>query len=118
MYKSRKWWNGQVFRSVEVHALYSDTIDSPEIDSRLENPIDKSVSLCLEAIRDSLIRQEDSIIFALLERAQYKRNAYVYKTNTVAGMSLLEYLLREQVGIKALQSSGEKRRGERRWNIF
>lgn len=32
-------------------------------------------SLCLSGIRDDLIRQEDSIIFTLIERAQFQRNS-------------------------------------------
>ena len=32
----------------------------------------------LDGVRDSLIRQEETIIFALIERAQYARNAEIY----------------------------------------
>jgi chorismate mutase len=35
--------------------------------------------LSLERIRSSLIRQEETIIFALIERAQFRENAIVYK---------------------------------------
>jgi chorismate mutase len=34
--------------------------------------------LSLQSIRDALIRQEDTIIFALIERAQYRRNDVCY----------------------------------------
>ena len=37
------------------------------------------MSLELPAIRSALIRQEDTIIFALIERAQFKANAACYE---------------------------------------
>lgn len=55
-----------------------------------------SDELTLDAVRQNLIRQEDSIIFALIERAQYKMNAAVYATETLGAQSLLEFTLREQ----------------------
>lgn len=62
-----------------------------------------STSLTLTNIRNSLIRQEDTIIFNFIERAQFARNEAVYNTSVVAvpgtndgtGYSLLEYMLRE-----------------------
>lgn len=65
---------------------------------------DLSSVLALDNIRQTLIRQEDTIIFLLIERAQFARNAAVYEAEAVpvpdfdsAGQrySLLEYLLRE-----------------------
>ena len=40
--------------------------------------IDKSMALSLANIRGSLIRQEDTIIFSLIERSQFSLNAPVY----------------------------------------
>ncbi|XP_054806948.1 chorismate mutase 1, chloroplastic-like [Prosopis cineraria] len=61
--------------------------------------IDESENLTLDGIRRSLIRQEDSIIFSLLERAQYCYNADTYDPNafSVDGFhgSLVEYILKE-----------------------
>lgn len=61
--------------------------------------VDKSGHLTLEGIRDSLVRQEDSIIFNLIERAQYKMNSAAYDPNKISvpgfNGSLLEYMLRE-----------------------
>jgi len=65
--------------------------------------------LDLSSIRAALIRQEDTIIFALIERAQFKRNSVVYEPGaaayrelvspssaaTGAGMSFLDYMLCE-----------------------
>lgn len=65
---------------------------------------DLSSVLALDNIRQTLIRQEDTIIFLLIERAQFARNAAVYEADAVPvpdfdsngrRYSLLEYLLRE-----------------------
>ena len=70
----------------------------------LTSSADLSSVLALENIRQTLIRQEDTIIFLLIERAQFARNAAVYKTDVISvpdtasgsqRKSLLEYLLRE-----------------------
>ncbi|KAK7381269.1 hypothetical protein VNO78_33837 [Psophocarpus tetragonolobus] len=61
--------------------------------------IDESDNLTLDHIRHSLIRQEDSIIFSLLERAQYCYNEDTYDPNVFSmdGFhgSLVEYIVRE-----------------------
>lgn len=61
--------------------------------------VDESESLTLDSIRHSLIRQEDSIIFNLLERAQYRYNADTYDEYAFAmeGFqgSLVEFMVRE-----------------------
>ncbi|KAF3591756.1 hypothetical protein DY000_02025535 [Brassica cretica] len=60
--------------------------------------VDESESLTLEGIRNSLIRQEDSIIFGLLERAKYCYNADTYDPTAfdMDGFngSLVEYMLK------------------------
>lgn len=70
----------------------------------LTSSADLSSVLALENIRQTLIRQEDTIIFLLIERAQFARNAAVYQTDVISvpdsasngkRKSLLEYLLRE-----------------------
>ncbi|XP_057447666.1 chorismate mutase 1, chloroplastic isoform X2 [Lotus japonicus] len=61
--------------------------------------VDESENLTLDHIRHSLIRQEDSIIFSLLERAQYCYNEDTYDPNAFSmdGFhgSLVEYMVRE-----------------------
>ena len=67
--------------------------------------LDHSSTLSLPSIRDSLIRQEDTIIFSLIERAQYAHNEAVYQTDGIPGVpefaacgrrySFLEYFLRK-----------------------
>lgn len=60
--------------------------------------VDESESLTLEGIRNSLIRQEDSIIFSLLERAKYCYNADTYDPTAfdMDGFhgSLVEYMVK------------------------
>ncbi|XP_050373941.1 chorismate mutase 3, chloroplastic [Argentina anserina] len=61
--------------------------------------VDESESLTLDSIRQSLIRQEDDIIFSLLERAQYSYNDNTYDRNafSMEGFdgSLVEFMVRE-----------------------
>lgn len=60
---------------------------------------DGETQMSVATIRESLIRQEDSIIYILIERAQYRSNPPAYNGNQlpVPGFegSLLEYLHRE-----------------------
>ncbi|KAK1296757.1 hypothetical protein QJS10_CPB15g01311 [Acorus calamus] len=61
--------------------------------------VDESEILTLDSIRQSLIRQEDSIIYSLLERSQYCYNADTYNRNVfyMDGFhgSLVEFMVRE-----------------------
>ncbi|XP_004489435.1 chorismate mutase 1, chloroplastic [Cicer arietinum] len=79
--------------SVKAHAASS--IGSVSTKKR----IDGSDNLTLDHIRHSLIRQEDSIIFSLLERAQYCYNEDTYDPDAFSmdGFhgSLVEYMVRE-----------------------
>ncbi|KAI4320407.1 hypothetical protein MLD38_033893 [Melastoma candidum] len=58
-----------------------------------------SLTLGLDRIRNSLILQEDSIIFGLLERAQYCFNSETYDPDVFSiegfGGSLIEFMLKE-----------------------
>ena len=55
--------------------------------------------MTLDSIRQSLIRQEDDIIFSLLERAQYSFNDNTYDSDAFSmegfNGSLVEFMLRE-----------------------
>ncbi|KAK3004539.1 hypothetical protein RJ639_018837 [Escallonia herrerae] len=61
--------------------------------------IDESESYTLDGIRSSLIRQEDSIIFSLVERAQYCYNAETYDPSAFSmdgfNGSLVEFIVKE-----------------------
>lgn len=53
-----------------------------------ENKIKTVDILSLESIRSTLIRQEETIIFALIERAQFRHNDVVYKAGGFDGLGL------------------------------
>mmetsp|Transcript_18828 Transcript_18828/g.56889 ORF Transcript_18828/g.56889 Transcript_18828/m.56889 type:complete len:341 (+) Transcript_18828:294-1316(+) len=66
--------------------------------------VDLSSRLELQNIREALIRQEDTIIFSIIERAQFAANQAVYQADAVPvpeysangqRYSLLEYILRQ-----------------------
>ncbi|XP_047056849.1 chorismate mutase 1, chloroplastic-like [Lolium rigidum] len=61
--------------------------------------VDQSEILTLDSIRNTLIRLEDSIIFGLLERAQYCYNADTYDSHSFHvdgfGGSLVEFMVTE-----------------------
>ncbi|CAN6459095.1 unnamed protein product [Victoria cruziana] len=52
-------------------------------------------TLSLESARESLIRQEDTIVFSLIERTQYPFNAPAYDAIPCLGGSLAEVLVKE-----------------------
>ncbi|GFZ00217.1 chorismate mutase 3 [Actinidia rufa] len=74
-------------------------VSSSPISYTRKKRVDESETLTLKSIRHSLIRQEDSIIFSLLERAQFCYNADAYDHNAFSmdGFrgSLVEFMLRE-----------------------
>jgi hypothetical protein len=53
-----------------------------------ENKIKTCDILSLESIRSTLIRQEETIIFALIERAQFRHNDVVYKRGGFGDLGL------------------------------
>lgn len=75
------------------------SLPSPHIRYSKNSRIDESETLTLDSIRHSLIRQEDSIIFSLLERAQFCYNASTYDPDAFSRQglkeSLVEYMVRE-----------------------
>ncbi|KAJ8775306.1 hypothetical protein K2173_020310 [Erythroxylum novogranatense] len=75
------------------------SVQASSIGFEKKKRVDESENLKLENIRNSLIRQEDSIIFGLLERSQYCYNADTYDPNAFVmdGFhgSLIEYILKE-----------------------
>jgi len=80
----------------------STTNTNGDADDSSEN-VKTSQVLSLDSIRASLIRQEETIIFALIERAQFRQNKVVYEPGA-SGLdsvvnsdaeSFLEYMLTE-----------------------
>lgn len=82
-----------------ARALFAATNNSAPVARVEKQRIDQSQILTLDSIRTSLIRLEDSIIFGLLERAQYCYNADTYDSNSFHvdgfGGSLVEFMVRE-----------------------
>ncbi|CAN6271677.1 unnamed protein product [Urochloa humidicola] len=61
--------------------------------------------LSLAAVRDALVRLEDSVVFTLLERARHPRNAPAYAPagggGSEGGRSLVEFFVREAEALNA-----------------
>ncbi|KAJ4707780.1 Chorismate mutase [Melia azedarach] len=61
--------------------------------------------LTLHSVRESLIRQEDTIIFSLIERAKYPRNSPAYEQSyaSIPGFSgsLLQYIVKQSEALQA-----------------
>ncbi|XP_043724121.1 chorismate mutase 1, chloroplastic [Telopea speciosissima] len=89
---ARSWSPRKCITSVQASAVSAARLES-------KKRVDESKSLTLDTIRHSLILQEDSIIFSLLERAQYCYNADTYDQNifSIDGFkgSLVEYMVGE-----------------------
>nr|CAB3445845.1 unnamed protein product [Digitaria exilis] len=60
--------------------------------------------LSLAAVRDALVRLEDSVVFALIERARHPRNAPAYAPAGGGGRSLVEFYVREAEALDAKAS--------------
>ncbi|GMI92446.1 chorismate mutase 2 [Hibiscus trionum] len=64
-----------------------------------------SDGLTLESVRDSLIRQEDTIVFCLIERARFPSNAPAYDpsyfSNPGSYGSLVEFVVKQTEAIQA-----------------
>ena len=60
--------------------------------------VDESGSLSLANVRASLIRQEDTIVFSLIERAQFARNGNVYERGVLHGLPMFPKSAAERVG--------------------
>jgi len=66
------------FRSCDIPKVTSQVKFKMGIDDNYVKTVDV---LSLDSIRATLIRQEETIIFALIERSQYRRNSIVYEKN-------------------------------------
>ena len=51
--------------------------------------------LSLDTLRQALVRQEDTIIFALIERAQFAQNLKIYEAGVFFDSSFLDYFLHQ-----------------------
>ena len=72
----------------------------------LRRPRATDAGFSLDGVRDSLIRQEETIIFALIERAQYARNAEIYDRDAYATDVNKDRAASETAGEKSLIPRG------------
>ncbi|KAJ7974355.1 Chorismate mutase [Quillaja saponaria] len=88
---------GSSFAKKGTLAIQASAISAGSVP--MKGRVDESEKLTLPGIRHSLIRQEESIIFGLLERAQYCYNADTYDPDALSmdGFhgSLVEYMVKE-----------------------
>ncbi|TVU32849.1 hypothetical protein EJB05_24608, partial [Eragrostis curvula] len=63
-------------------------IGSPAMDAAAGQ---QEPQLSLAAVRDALVREEDSVVFALIERARHPRNVPAYTPAAGGGQSLVEF---------------------------
>lgn len=103
-YPKLSWVNKNCFVGIpnlgfSKHRLQSVQASAISIGFPKKQRVDESESYTLDGIRHSLIRQEDSIIYSLLERTQYCYNADTYDPNAflVDGFngSLVEFMVKE-----------------------
>lgn len=105
----------QIYQNCTFHSLNFTHVKKPfqpvqasaaSIGVDAKKRIDESECYTLDGIRSSLIRQEDSIIFSLVERAQYCYNSDTYDPNLFlkdgCQGSLVEFMLRETEKLHAL----------------
>lgn len=69
-------------------AVKSTSTDHQDVNGEAEENITTRDLLSLDYIRSTLIRQEETIIFALIERAQFRHNDIVYKVGGVPGLGV------------------------------
>ncbi|KAL1557148.1 Chorismate mutase 1-like protein [Salvia divinorum] len=89
----------QSSRNLRIGALTIRASAAATLGFEPKQRIDESECYTLDGIRNSLIRQEDSIIFGLVERAQFCYNGETYDPNAFAmegfSGSLIEYMVKK-----------------------
>ena len=93
----------QALPSASLHENAAQDQEAVQAQDR-NDMMDKSMALSLANIRGSLIRQEDTIIFSLIERSQFSLNAPVYdegKLSQVHNLAILPFTT-EQSHLRAM----------------
>lgn len=78
-------------RNSSLHISSSPLDNQKQVDKeevKKNNDIKTMDILSLDSIRSTLIRQEETIIFALIERAQFRRNDIVYQSGGFGDLGL------------------------------
>lgn len=76
------------WRSRLAAATSSSTSVNGSTSTDDKDNVKTSEVMSLDSIRNSLIRQEETIIFALIERAQYRRNPVVYEKGGLGNLGV------------------------------
>ncbi|KAL7094689.1 hypothetical protein ACP275_11G119400 [Erythranthe tilingii] len=91
--------------TVPKNGILAIKASTSAVGSASKNRVDGTENYTLEGIRNSLIRQEDSIIFSLVERSQFCYNPETYDPNAIATNdfrgSLVEYMVKKTEKIHA-----------------
>jgi hypothetical protein len=69
--------------------------------AKIEISSNETTSLTLEKVREALIRQEDTIVFRLIERASFPLNSPTYDHKFSSSLSLFHFIVK---GTESLQS--------------
>ncbi len=85
-WSSPRWHNSQLHSSTVDAATSSASSSTQTTDKDDDENITTRDLLSLDYIRSTLIRQEETIIFALIERSQFRQNDIVYKVGGVPGL--------------------------------
>lgn len=75
-----------------VDGASATTVEAPSVDreeseAQAEENTTKRDFISLDSIRANLIRKEETIIFALIERAQHCQNNIVYEVGGISGLT-------------------------------
>jgi len=97
MSHSPRWSSSSLFSAAAKDVDSTTTVAAATSTTDDEDHITTRDLLSLDYIRSTLIRQEETIIFALIERAQFRQNRQVYEKGGVSGLegdtSFLEFML-------------------------
>ena len=89
---SLRWSSSTVLHSSTAASVDSAINSVPSTSAADDNIAEENIKtkdlLSLDYIRSTLIRQEETIIFALIERAQFRQNDLVYKVGGVPGLGV------------------------------
>ncbi len=90
-------WSSSLFSTAAHQDVDGTALSSTADDDTNDDHITTRDLLSLDYIRSTLIRQEETIIFALIERAQFRQNRKVYEKGGVPGLegdtSFLDFML-------------------------
>lgn len=94
---SPRWSSSSLFSTTAHQDVDGTALAASSAEDDTNDHISTRDLLSLDYIRSTLIRQEETIIFALIERAQFRQNRKVYEKGGVPGLegdtSFLDFML-------------------------